>query len=115
MPDLTVDALNQMNAQQAQQHAESDKDEVVRLLRANCVAAATIVRRLTDLQLDSSTVLSARHPIRVFEPWVGERPTTRDLIESLLIGHISEHGSSVLAAAFPALARDRQRESTGVA
>ena len=102
LPDFTVDGLHQMNAEQAARNANCTKDQVLQLLRTNGAAALAIVRGLTDVQLNHAIKVPASHPFRVLDN-LPERLTPTIGIEAGLIGHIQEHGSSILAASFPAL------------
>ena len=47
-------AINQMNAGHAQEHDAITKDEALKLLATNSVAAAAAIRALTDEQLDTA-------------------------------------------------------------
>jgi hypothetical protein len=102
LPDFTLEAVHQMNAEQAARNATCTKQQVIQLLRENGAAAAAMVRELTDAQLDNAISVPASHPFRVLDN-LPERLTPVMGIEAGLIGHISEHGSSILVAAFPAL------------
>ncbi|HEV8575427.1 MAG TPA: maleylpyruvate isomerase N-terminal domain-containing protein [Dehalococcoidia bacterium] len=102
LPDFTVEAVDQMNAEQAGRNANATKEQVIHLLRTNGAAAAAVVRGLTDAQLDNAISVPASHPFRVLEN-LPERLTSPIAIEAGLIGHFREHGASILEAAFPAL------------
>ena len=52
MPGLTWDVVNQGNREEASSHTEVDKAAAIALVRENVATAATVVRRLTDEQLD---------------------------------------------------------------
>ena len=52
MPDLTWDVVNQGNREEASRHTEVDKATAIALVRENAATAATVVRGLTDEQLD---------------------------------------------------------------
>jgi hypothetical protein len=89
VPALTWEMINEFNAQHAQQHADCTREETVELLRRNGVEAASIVRGLSDAQLERSAVL----------PWEGGPPwSARRVIEEKLIGHFDEHLASIRAA-----------------
>ena len=55
---VTWDAVAQMNADHARDHAGVGKDETVRLVRESSKAAAAAVRSLTDEQLDRAAPVS---------------------------------------------------------
>jgi hypothetical protein len=52
MPDLTWDIVNQGNREEASHHAGVDQAAAIALVRENVGTAATVVRGLTDEQLD---------------------------------------------------------------
>lgn len=109
LPDFTVEAVHQMNAEQSARNANCTKDQVIQLLRTNSEAAAALVRGLTDEQLENAISVPASHPFRVLEG-LPERLTPPIAIEAGLIGHFREHGSSIIEAAFPALTTQRTAE-----
>jgi hypothetical protein len=89
LPPLTMEMLDQYNAQHAAEHRGCTREETIDLLRREGAAAAGLVRRLTDEQLDRTAVI----------PWEGEAPVSaRQLIERKLIGHIGEHLGGIRAA-----------------
>ena len=90
MPRVTDEMVNQINAKHAQQHAGCTKEDTLALLRKNGVAAATILRMLSNEQLDKT----APHPFRGGEPWQAEQ-----LVEDVMIGHVRLHLQSIQAAA----------------
>lgn len=55
---VTWDAINQMNAEHAKEHAGVGKEETLTLLRKNSAAAADAVRAFTDEELDSAAPVS---------------------------------------------------------
>jgi hypothetical protein len=83
MPPITMDAIHQMNAEHAKQYANCSKDETLTLLRKNAAAAASIVRGLSDAQLDRSTSV------------LGGPMTAQQMVERVLIGHVQEHHGSI--------------------
>ena len=52
MPDLTWDVVNQGNRDEASHHAGVDQAAAIALVRENVATAATVVRGLSDEQLD---------------------------------------------------------------
>jgi hypothetical protein len=55
---VTGAGIAEMNAKHAKDHAAAGKQETVALLRTNAKAAADAVRRFTDAELDSATLVS---------------------------------------------------------
>jgi hypothetical protein len=86
--NLTLAALDQMNAQHAKEHAQCTKAETLELHKKNAAAAAAVVRALSDAELDrSGSVLVGVPPM-----------STQQAVESILIGHVNEHLGSIRAA-----------------
>ena len=86
-PNLSMDALNAMNAKHAQENANCSKSETVTLFKKNAAAAAAIVRGLDDAQLDrTGTVLTSMPAM-----------SAAQFIERALIGHLDEHVGSIRA------------------
>ena len=89
LPPWTMEMLHQYNARHAAEHRDCTREETLALLRREGAAAAGLVRRLTDEQLDRAAVV----------PWEGgPAVSARQLIERKLIGHIGEHLGSIRAA-----------------
>jgi hypothetical protein len=86
---VTWDAVAQMNAQHAQEHAGVSKQEALALLRQNSTAAAARVRALTDGELDSaaSVSLNADAPL-----------TAQFIIEDHALRHSFHHLANIRAA-----------------
>jgi hypothetical protein len=55
---VTWDAVDQMNAEHAQEHTEVDQQETIDLLRQNSKVAAERVRTFTDEELDKAATVS---------------------------------------------------------
>ena len=55
---VTWDAVDQINAQHAEEHATVSKQETIQLLRDNSKSAADKVRKLTDEQLNNAETVS---------------------------------------------------------
>ncbi len=51
---ITIDAINEMNAGHAKENDGITKDEALKLLATNSVAAAAAIRNLTDEELDTA-------------------------------------------------------------
>jgi hypothetical protein len=56
--EATMDGINQMNAEHAQEFANVNKQEAIALLRQNSKIAADSVRTFTDAELDQSATVS---------------------------------------------------------
>jgi hypothetical protein len=87
LPGLTMDMINQGNAEHAKKFANCTKDETLALLRKNGAAAASAVRGLSDEQLDRSAPLLGGPPM-----------TAQQAIERILIGHVQDHHGSIKQA-----------------
>jgi hypothetical protein len=55
---VTWDAINDMNAKHAKEHASVGKQEALDLLKTNSAAAATAVRGFSDTELDRAATCS---------------------------------------------------------
>jgi hypothetical protein len=84
-PGIPMDAIHQMNAQHAKEHAGCTKAETLALHRKNAAAAAAMVRGLGDAELDRSGVVIAGLPAMSAE----------QLTAGILCGHIEEHLGSI--------------------
>lgn len=87
MPTITVDGLNEMNAEHARQYANVSREETLTLLHETTGPAADVVRELSDEQLNLKALLP-----------FGMEMTAEQIIENVLIGHITGHGASINAA-----------------
>ncbi len=89
LPPLTIEIIDQLNAQHAERHPNPTKEEVVTALQRNGEAAAAMVRGLTDEQLDRKGAA----------PLFGSEPVSaQQLIEYNLIGHMRGHQRDIQAA-----------------
>jgi uncharacterized damage-inducible protein DinB len=88
MPPITMDGLNQLNADHAKQFANASREDTLALLTQTTAPAAAAVRGLSDEQL-------ARRATMPF----GMEMSTEQIIENVLIGHLAGHGASIDAAA----------------
>lgn len=86
-PNLPMDALHQMNAKHAQDHAACTKSETLALHKKTAAAAAVMVRGLSDAELDRSGVVIQGQPAMTAEQLAG----------GLLPGHVDEHLGSIKA------------------
>ena len=89
MPGLTWDVVNQANREEASHHAGVDKAAAIALVRENVTTAATMVRGLTDEQLDRVTPSNLH--------W-GAPITVQFLVEHYPIAHPYIHLESIRAA-----------------
>lgn len=80
--DVTWDAVAQINAGHASEHAACTKDEAIALLKANSRVAADAVRALTDEQLDRAAPFSLSY---------GAPVTTQFIIEDHPLRHPWHH------------------------
>ena len=85
MPGFTMDALHDMNAKHAQEHANAAKADTVALHKKNAAAAAGVVRGLSDEQLaKSATVLQGMPAMSV-----------EQIVTGILINHVDDHMGSI--------------------
>lgn len=87
MPPITMEGLNQMNADHAKQHAAASREETLALLQDTTAPAASMVRGLSDEQLSAKAMMP-----------FGMEMTAEQIIENVLIGHITGHAASISAA-----------------
>ena len=77
--------VDEMNVKHVSEHANCTKAETLALHEKGAAAAATVVRALSDAELDrSGTVLTGAPPM-----------TTQQVVESILISHITGHLGSI--------------------
>ena len=88
LPELTMDTVNAINADQFARDANRPKSEIIASLRENGAAAAEVVRNLDDAQLDRSSYFTL----------FGRDVTTDWLVQNILIGDIANHSASIRAA-----------------
>ena len=87
LPNMTMDTLHEMNAKHAKEHATCTKAETLALHKKGAVAAAGVVRGLSDAELDrSGTVLGGAPPM-----------TAEQIVGGILIRHVNEHLGSIRA------------------
>ena len=86
LPGLTMEAIHAMNATHAKEHANTTKAETLSLFKTNAAKASSLVRGLSDVELDRSATL------------LGDRAmTTAQVIEGILVHHINEHLGNIRA------------------
>ena len=86
LPNITMEIIDQRNAQHAKEQANCTKQETLDLIRQNGASAAATVRGLSDEQLQRSGTLRAG-------PMSAEQ-----VIEGILIGHVKGHTASIRSA-----------------
>ena len=85
VPNFTMDMLHELNAKHARDYANCTRAETIDLHRKGAVAAAAVVRELSDDQLaNSGTVLAGAPPM-----------TAEQVIVGILISHIDDHFGSI--------------------
>lgn len=85
--NFTMDMLHAMNAKHAVEFANCTKPETFALHKENAAAAATLVRGLSDAELDRSGTVLKEAPAM----------STEQIISGILINHINEHLGSIRA------------------
>ncbi len=86
LPGLTMETIHEMNAKHAKEHANATKAETLAFFKTNAAGASSMVRGLSDAELDRSATL------------LGDRPmSAAQVIEGILIGHINEHLGNIRA------------------
>jgi len=87
LPDINMDAIDQMNLKHAQDHADCTKEEVLGMLRNNGSAVSEFIDGLNDEDLARSAHFSL----------AGRDITTKQLIKILINGG-TEHLTNIKAA-----------------
>lgn len=87
IPNFTMEILHASNAQHAKEFAGCTKAETLALHEKGAAAAAAIVRKLSDAELDKSGTVITGAPAM----------TTQQIVEGILISHIGEHMGSIRA------------------
>ncbi len=85
LPEITMDAIDQMNAKHAEEHANCTKSEVVGLLEQNGSSITNFVVELDDEKLDRTSHLEL----------VGGEISTQQFIEKFIIRTGREHLSNM--------------------
>ena len=88
MPEITMEAIDQMNAQHANEHANCTKEEVLGLLRENGSAFAGYLEELSEADLLRTGYLAA----------IGGDVSAQQLIEMVILQSGGEHLDSMKAA-----------------
>lgn len=85
MPPISMDLINEGNAQHARDFKDCNRDETLTLLRDGGASAVSMVSGFSDEQLDRTAQLLEGMP----------EMTTEQLIEGILIVHAQTHGASI--------------------
>jgi hypothetical protein len=85
IPNFTMDMLHEANAKHAREHAGCTKAETLALHQKGVATAAAAVRALSDAELDRSGTVLTGVPAM----------TAQQVVEGVLINHISEHLGSI--------------------
>jgi hypothetical protein len=88
MPEITMEAIDQMNAQHAKEHANCTREEVLGLLRENGTAFADYLEGLHEADLARTGYLAA----------IGGDVSAQQLIEMVILQSGGEHLDSMRAA-----------------
>jgi hypothetical protein len=89
LPPITAEMIDETNASHAVKHAHHTRDETLATLERNTTEAATVIRGLSDEQLDRTGWM----------PLFGERPlTAEEVIRFVIIRHVLLHTRSIGAA-----------------
>ena len=87
LPALTMESIHTSNADQAVRHAGVGRAATLELLRQKSAATATLLRSLSDAQLDTGAT------------FLGYPMTVESLAQNALVGHTEEHLASIQSAA----------------
>jgi len=87
-PGTTMDEIDATNAVQAKEHAACTKAETIDLIKDSAPGAASMVRSLTDDQLDRKVQLLNGMP----------EVTVETMVEMGLVGHTAYHVQTITGA-----------------
>jgi hypothetical protein len=88
IPEITMEVIDQMNAQHAREHAHCTQEEVLTLLRENGSAFAGYLEGLSEADLDRTGYLAT----------IGGDVSAQQLIEMFILQSGGEHLDSMKAA-----------------
>ena len=88
IPEITMEAIDQMNAQHAKEHTNCTREEVLALLRKNGSAFAGYLEGLSEADLGLTGYLAA----------IGGDVSAQQLIEMVILQSGGEHFDSMKAA-----------------
>ncbi len=89
LPEITMEAIDQGNAQHAEKHANCTKDEVLGILREKGSSIAEYVAGLDDADLDRTSNLAL----------VGGTISAQQFLENIIIHSGTEHLTNMKSAA----------------
>ena len=89
LPELTMETIDQGNAQHAKKHANCTKDEVLGILREKSSSIAEYVTGLDDADLDRTSNLAL----------VGGTISAQQFLENIIIHSGTEHLTNMKSAA----------------
>lgn len=87
VPTISLEALHEMNARHAREHAAAGKPETLDALRRHGDGLARVVRGLSDEQLARTTAAFG-----------GREMSVGQIVEHIIIGHPRQHLASIRAA-----------------
>ena len=88
LPEMSMDEINEMNAQHAKEHADCSKDEVIGILRDQGASFADFVGELSDADLDQTGHLAS----------ISADMSTQQFVEAAILQSGGEHLASMKAA-----------------
>jgi hypothetical protein len=89
LPPLSQEMIDQLNAEHAREHASCTRADTLAMLRANSASTTTMLRGLSDEQLDRSAPM----------PLLGGASVSAEQFASgLLVQSVQEHVDSIRAA-----------------
>ncbi|MGE3910280.1 MAG: DinB family protein [Chloroflexota bacterium] len=89
LPPITMEMINAGNAQHAVDFANVSRDEVLKTLKTEGATVASLIRSLSDEQLNRTAAM----PFAGGAAW-----SAADVIERIIIGHPQQHTQSIKAA-----------------
>jgi DinB superfamily len=99
-PNMTMEELDERNAEQAREHANCTKSETVDLIKSAAPGAASMVRSLSDNQLDRKVQLPGGMP----------EVSVEMLVQMALVGHSAYHLGTITGARQPITASQERSE-----
>jgi hypothetical protein len=88
LPEMTMEQIDEANAQHAKEHADCTKEEVLTLLKQNGAAFSDYVSELTDEELDRAAHLNL----------IGCNISTEQFIENVIMKSGEEHLANMKTA-----------------
>lgn len=89
LPEITMDQIHKMNADQAKENADITNSEVLDALKNNGSAITNFIREMSPEDLDRTAALSL----------IGGDISTQQFIENFIIQNVGEHLANMKAAA----------------